>query len=377
MAIGCTRSRAAPVWPLPAVRASSTPGPPATPSSLWRHMSVPLFETKAPLAPLQDDIAGARFAGVVADGRFILGPNVSAFEEEFAAYCGAGHAVGVANGTDAITLALRALGVGEGDDVVVPSFTFWASAEAIVNGRRPFPSSATSTRRRSASRRDRPGRADPEDPGRLAVHLFGNIAPVEAIAALGVPVLEDAAQSAGSRTRRRPPAGSLGPPATFSSSPRRTSAPSGARGRRDQRPRPRREACGSSASTAPATRSRSSRSASTRAWTSCRPRCCARAPTWTTGARAGSPPGAHYAEAGLGEPVALPEVEGASPPGTSTSSATAARRARRGAQGRAGSAEGVTTASPSTARRRWSIASAPARSCRPPRRSPPTTSPSP
>src|SRR4029077_12892308 len=64
--------------------------------------------------------------------RFILGPEVSAFEREFADYCGATHAVGVANGTDAITIALRALGVGRGDEVVVPSFTFYASAEAIV-----------------------------------------------------------------------------------------------------------------------------------------------------------------------------------------------------------------------------------------------------
>ena len=63
--------------------------------------------------------------------RYILGPEVSAFEQEFAAYCGAGHAIGVANGTDAITIALRAMGVGPGDEVVVPSFTFYASAEAI------------------------------------------------------------------------------------------------------------------------------------------------------------------------------------------------------------------------------------------------------
>ena len=71
-------------------------------------------------------------------GTYILGPQVAAFERELAAFCGAAHAVGVANGTDALTLALRALGVGPGDEVVVPSFTFYASAEAIPpTGARP------------------------------------------------------------------------------------------------------------------------------------------------------------------------------------------------------------------------------------------------
>jgi len=61
---------------------------------------------------------------VLVSGKFILGPEVAAFEQEFAEYCGAGHAIGVANGTDAITIALRAMGVGPGDEVIVPSFTF-------------------------------------------------------------------------------------------------------------------------------------------------------------------------------------------------------------------------------------------------------------
>src|SRR5206468_1334951 len=90
-------------------------------SSLAR-VAVPLFDTRTPLDPLREAIAAA-IDGVLEDGRFILGPNVAAFEEEFAAYCGARHAVGVGNGTDALTVALRALGVGPGDDVVVPSFT--------------------------------------------------------------------------------------------------------------------------------------------------------------------------------------------------------------------------------------------------------------
>src|SRR3954453_1831761 len=93
-------------------------------------MTLPLFDTNPPLAPLRGEIDAA-IAGVLDSAAFILGPEVAAFEQEFAAYCGAEHAIGVANGTDALTVALRALGVGPGDEVVVPSFTFYASAEAI------------------------------------------------------------------------------------------------------------------------------------------------------------------------------------------------------------------------------------------------------
>ncbi len=148
--------------------------------------------------------------------RYILGPEVSAFEREFAAYCGAAHAVGVANGTDAITIALRAMGVGAGDEVVVPSFTFYASAEAIPpTGATPVfcdidPSTycVTAETVRAA--------LTPRTKAVLAVHLFGNVAPVAEIAALGIPVLEDAAQAAGSLAAggRRP--GALGTAATFS-----------------------------------------------------------------------------------------------------------------------------------------------------------------
>src|SRR5215216_4014201 len=177
-------------------------------------MAVPLFDTKTPLAPLRAEI-DAKIAEVVDRGAFILGPEVAAFETEFAAYLGARHAAGVANGTDALVLALRALGVGPGDEVVVPSFTFYASAEAIpLVGARPVfcdvdpDTSCVSAETVRAA-------LTPRTKAVIAVHLFGNVAPIEEIEALGVPVIEDAAQAAGSFTDRGRP-GSLGTIATFS-----------------------------------------------------------------------------------------------------------------------------------------------------------------
>jgi dTDP-3-amino-3,4,6-trideoxy-alpha-D-glucose transaminase len=178
-------------------------------------MAVPLFDNSSTLAAVASDIR-AKVSEVLDGGRFVLGPEVAAFERELAAYVGAEHAVGVANGTDAITLALRALGVGPGDEVVVPSFTFYASAEAIPHtGARPVfcdvdPETfcVTPETVRAA--------LTPRTKAVLAVHLFGNVAPVEEIATLGVPVVEDAAQAAGSvgPGGRRP--GALGTIATFS-----------------------------------------------------------------------------------------------------------------------------------------------------------------
>jgi dTDP-4-amino-4,6-dideoxygalactose transaminase len=177
-------------------------------------MAVPLFDTSAALGPLRDELRAA-VDRVLDSQRYILGPEVSAFEQEFAAYCGAGYAIGVANGTDAITIALRAMGVGPGDEVVVPSFTFYASAEAIpATGATPVfcdidpdtycvtPESVRAV-------------LTPRTKAVIAVHLFGNVAPVAEIEALGVPVLEDAAQAAGS-TSAEGRAGSLGAAATFS-----------------------------------------------------------------------------------------------------------------------------------------------------------------
>jgi len=182
--------------------------------SLPPTMPVPLFDTAAPLAPLRAQLRAA-VERVLDSGRYVLGPELAAFEEEFAAHLGAGHAVGVANGTDAITIALRAMGVGPGDEVVVPSFTFFASAEAVpATGATPvfcdidletFCVTAETVR----------AALTPRTRAVIAVHLFGNVAPVAEIEALGVPVLEDAAQAAGSLGAQGRP-GALGTAATFS-----------------------------------------------------------------------------------------------------------------------------------------------------------------
>jgi dTDP-4-amino-4,6-dideoxygalactose transaminase len=177
-------------------------------------VAVPLFDTDKPLAPLRPAIL-ERLAHVVADGRFVLGPEVAAFEAEFADYLGVGHAVGVANGTDAITIALRALGVAPGDDVVVPSFTFYASAEAVVNaGARPVFCDVDADTRNVTVDSVRAAMT-PRTTAIIAVDLFGIPAPVAELKTLGAPVLEDAAQAAGARHQGRM-AGALGDAATFS-----------------------------------------------------------------------------------------------------------------------------------------------------------------
>ena len=177
-------------------------------------MPVPLFDTATPLASLRGEIDAA-IARVIDSAKFILGPEVSAFEQEFAAFCGVRHAVGVANGTDALTIALRALGVGPGDEVVVPSFTFYASAEAVPpTGAVPVfcdvdPDTLCVTPETVRAA------ITPRTKAVIAVHLFGNVAPIAAIEALGVPVIEDAAQAAGSTSPAGRP-GALGTLATFS-----------------------------------------------------------------------------------------------------------------------------------------------------------------
>jgi len=178
-------------------------------------VAVPLFDPATPLEPLRPALRAA-IDDVLATGRWILGPQGAAFEAEWAAYTGTTDAVGVANGTEAITIALRALGVGPGDDVVVPSFTYFASAGAIPpTGARPVfcdVDPATSCVTLESVR----AAVTPRTKAVVAVHLFGNVAPVREIEeALGLPVVEDVAQASGSLAADGRP-GSLGAIGTFS-----------------------------------------------------------------------------------------------------------------------------------------------------------------
>jgi dTDP-3-amino-3,4,6-trideoxy-alpha-D-glucose transaminase len=173
---------------------------------------VPLFATS--LESHHQRLSEA-LARVVPTERFILGPEVQAFEEEFGRYLGVRHCIGVANGTDALAIALRGLGVAPGDDVVVPSFTFYATAEAVAAiGARPVfcdvdPETLCVTR-------ETVERAlTPDTKAIVPVHLFGNVAPVPELRELGVPLLEDAAQAAGASLDGTK-AGALGDAATYS-----------------------------------------------------------------------------------------------------------------------------------------------------------------
>lgn len=175
-------------------------------------MAVPLFATS--LEAYKPRLTAA-LAEVVAGGRYILGPQVEAFEREFASYLGARHCVGVGNGTDAITIALRALGVGPGDEVICPAFTFYATVEGAVNAGAtpvycdidPHSFCVTPETVRAA--------ITPRTKAIVAVDLFGNVAPIAELRELGVPVLEDSAQAAGAR-RGDGRAGALGDAASFS-----------------------------------------------------------------------------------------------------------------------------------------------------------------
>jgi dTDP-3-amino-3,4,6-trideoxy-alpha-D-glucose transaminase len=181
-------------------------------------MRIPLFDTEEVLQELRPELE-QRVSAVIESGRFVLGPEVQAFEREFAAYLGVEHVIGVGNGTDALTIALIALGVGPGDDVIVPSFTFYASAEAIPHtGARPV--FCDIDRETFCITRETIERAlTPATKVVVPVHLFGAPAPLDEIVPFardrGIKVLEDAAQAAGASLDGRK-TGALAGAATFS-----------------------------------------------------------------------------------------------------------------------------------------------------------------
>lgn len=163
---------------------------------------IPFLDLKAPHQELQAEL-DAVWVRVRDSGWYILGPEVDAFEQEYAAYCGARHCVGVANGLDALHLALRAMDVGPGDEVIVPSNTYIATWLAVSQcGATPVPVEPD-----PATHNIDPARIEaaitPCTKVILPVHLYGQPADLDPILAIarkhGLRVLEDAAQAHGAR----------------------------------------------------------------------------------------------------------------------------------------------------------------------------------
>jgi dTDP-4-amino-4,6-dideoxygalactose transaminase len=157
---------------------------------------IPLVNVKAQYERLVPQIQ-ERIAEVLDSGVFILGPNVKAFEQEAAEYLGVPVTVGVANGTDALVLALDALEIGPGDEVICPSFTFYATAESIARrGATPvFADIDPATLNLDPD--DVAARITPKTRALMPVHLFGRVMPLGRLAELDVPIIEDAAQAFG------------------------------------------------------------------------------------------------------------------------------------------------------------------------------------
>src|SRR5882724_5392125 len=139
----------------------------------------------------------ARFREILDGGKFIRGPHFYAFQEEAAAFLGVKKTVGVANGTDALVIVLDAMGIGPGDEVICPSFTFYATAESIARrGATPvFADIDPVTLNLDPADVER--RITPRTKALMPVHLFGRPAPIEALRAFGLPIVEDAAQAFG------------------------------------------------------------------------------------------------------------------------------------------------------------------------------------
>ncbi|HEX5556456.1 MAG TPA: DegT/DnrJ/EryC1/StrS family aminotransferase [Gaiellales bacterium] len=181
-------------------------------------MPVPLMDIRGQYADLLDEVKRS-VCEVIDSGRFILGPNMRALEEEIAAATGAGHAVAVGNGTDALVLSLEALGIGAGDEVITTAYTFYATAEAIARvGAAPVfadidPVTFNLDPRAAEAAVTERTRAI------VAVHLYGGPADMPGLREVagrhGLALIEDAAQAFGAAVNRRG-AGSLGDLATFS-----------------------------------------------------------------------------------------------------------------------------------------------------------------
>jgi dTDP-4-amino-4,6-dideoxygalactose transaminase len=202
-----------PVPRRPNAAPTSSPGvPPAV------HDRVPFADLASMTQEVRAEVDAA-VAQVFDSGRFVGGAAVERFEQDWAEYCGTAHCVGVANGTDALQLALRALKIGPGDEVVVPTNTFVATAEAVVlAGATPrFADVSPDTLLLTAATLQ--AAISPRTRAVIVVHLYGQVADMVSIgavaAAAGIAVVEDAAQAHGARWRDRR-AGSLGHIGCFS-----------------------------------------------------------------------------------------------------------------------------------------------------------------
>lgn len=169
-------------------------------------MAVPLLDLKAQWAQVGDEIKTA-LEEVYDTQRFIMGPVVQQFENEIAEYCGMKHAIGCASGSDALVLALMAMDIGPGDEVIVPTFTFFATVGSVVRvGATPlFADSDPVTFNMLPEEIER--LATPATKAIIPVHLFGQAAAMDEIAAAcrprGIRIIEDAAQSIGAKYKGR------------------------------------------------------------------------------------------------------------------------------------------------------------------------------
>ncbi|HEX4997102.1 MAG TPA: DegT/DnrJ/EryC1/StrS family aminotransferase [Terriglobia bacterium] len=181
-------------------------------------MSVPFLDLKAQYATIRDEVESA-LRRVVESQHFILGPEVEAFEQEIAAYCGTRFAIGLSSGTDALLAALMAAGVGPGDDVLTSPYTFVATAGVIARlGARPVFVDIDADTFNIAPDQIA-SRVTPRARAIIPVHLFGRMADMDAITAIAraheLTVIEDAAQAIGAERQGRR-AGSIGDMGCFS-----------------------------------------------------------------------------------------------------------------------------------------------------------------
>jgi dTDP-4-amino-4,6-dideoxygalactose transaminase len=157
---------------------------------------IPLVDVKAQYAPLIPELK-ERFAEVLESSRLIFGPEVEAFEREAASYLGVPQTIGVANGTDALVIALEAMGIGAGDEVICPSFTFFATPEAIARAGATPVFADIDPVTLNLDPEDVAARITERTKAIMPVHLFGRPVALDQLGPLGLPLIEDAAQAFG------------------------------------------------------------------------------------------------------------------------------------------------------------------------------------